>query len=100
MSSPLTLILQQSPKGYPIIPDPIPSEGWKKTHWENLFSDFIRQQYHLALGGKNHRVPYKRIAEKQIDFIEPKYLPQKTILKSPRNTTIDKIKLILEFFLK
>ena len=46
MSSPLTLILQQSLKGYPIIPDPIPSEGWKKTHWENLFSDFIHQQYH------------------------------------------------------
>ena len=67
---------------------------------ENLFSDFIRQKYHLALGGKNHRVPYKWIAEKQIDFIEPKYLPQKTILKSPRNTTIDEIKLILEFFLK
>jgi hypothetical protein len=100
MSSPSTLILEKSPKGYPILPDPIPSERWKKTQWEILFSDYIRQQYHLALGGKNHAVPYKRIAEKQLDFIEPKYLPRKTIFKSPRNTTLDEIKSILDFFLK
>lgn len=100
MASPANLIFQKSPNGYPILPDPIPSERWKKSHWENLFSDYIRQQYQLALGGKLHRVPYKRIAEKQIDFIEPKYLPRKTILRSPRNTTIDEIKSILDFFLK
>jgi hypothetical protein len=52
------------------------------------------------LGGKIHAVPYKQIAEKQLAFIEPKYLPRKTILKSPRNTTLDEIKSNLEFFLK
>jgi hypothetical protein len=72
-------ILEQKENGYPILPNPIPSDGWKKTAWDSLFTDYIGKQYQLACGGKPNHIPYKCITEKQQDFIQNKYLPRKTI---------------------
>ena len=67
--------LEKNPNGYPILPDPIPSEGWKKGTWDQLFTDYLGQMYHLACGGQVKHIPYKRISESQKDFIDPKCLP-------------------------
>ena len=40
--------LEKNEKGYPILPDPIPSDGWKKSTWESLYLDYLGQHYHLA----------------------------------------------------
>jgi hypothetical protein len=93
-------ILEKNENGFPILPDPIPSEGWKKTTWDSLFTDYLGQQYHLACGGIKRKVPYKRISEKQNNFIENKYLPRKTIFRSPRNITIEEMKHIFDHLLQ
>ena len=67
--------LEKNEKGYPILPDPIPSDGWKKSMWESLYSDYLGQHYHLACGGIMKHIPYKHISENQQDFIDNKYLP-------------------------
>jgi hypothetical protein len=93
-------ILEKNENGYPILPDPIPSEGWKKTTWDSLFTDYLGQQYHLACGGITKHIPYKRISEKQKDFIENKYLPPKTQFRSPRNIAIQEMKSIFNHLLQ
>ena len=93
-------ILDKNENGYPILPDPIPSEGWKKTTWDSLFTDYIGQQYHLACGGRASHIPYKHISEDQEGFIENQYLPPKTIFRSPRNITLDEMKVIFDHFLQ
>jgi hypothetical protein len=93
-------ILKKNKNGFPILPDPIPSNGWKKTTWDSLFTDYLGEQYHLACGGIKKKVPYKRISEKQNNFIENKYLHQKTIFRSPRNITIQEMKHIFDHLLQ
>lgn len=92
--------LQKTTHGYPILPDPIPSEGWKKSSWDSLFSDYLGQQYHLAFGGKICHIPYKLISEKQKDFIDSVYLPRKTIFRPPRNIGVDEMKSIFDHLLQ
>jgi hypothetical protein len=93
-------ILEKNKNGYPVLPDPIPSEGWKKTTWDSLFTDYVGQQYHLACGGITKHIPYKRISEKQEDFIENQYLPPKTTFRPPRNINLDEMKSIFDHFLQ
>ena len=45
------ITLKRNENGYPILPDPIPLEGWKKLTWDHLFTDYLGQQYQLAYGG-------------------------------------------------
>ena len=52
------LHLQKNANGYPILPDPLPTEGWKKKAWDCLFTDYLGQQYHLAFAGKIKHIPY------------------------------------------
>lgn len=92
--------LENNPNGYPILPDQISSEGWKKTAWDSLFTEYIGQQYHLACGGKVKHIPYKRISENQQKFIDPKYLPRKTTFRPPRNIGLKEIKSIFEHLLQ
>ena len=95
-----SLQLEKNSSGYPILPDPLLSEGWKKPAWDALYSDYLGQQYHLALGGNIRHIPYKRISEKQNDYIDPKYLPRKTTFRPPRNIPLKEIKSIFEFLLQ
>ena len=88
--------LEKNEKGYPILPDPIPSDGWKKSMWGSLYSDYLSQHYHLACGGIMKHIPYKRISKNQQDFIDNKYLPQKTTFRSPRNINISEMKSIFD----
>lgn len=92
--------LKKNENGYPILPDPIPSEGMKKTAWDSLFTDYLGQHYHLACGGKTKHVPYKRISENQKQFINSQYLPRKTTFRPPRNIGVEEIKSIFEFLLQ
>jgi len=84
--------LEKTPNGYPILPDPIPSEGWKKETWNLLFTDYIGQIYHLACGGVKKQVPYKLISEGQKHFIDPKYLPREMTFRPPRNIAFTEMK--------
>ena len=95
-----SIVLGKDVNGFPILPDPIPSDGWKKTNWDSLFTDYLSQQYHLACGGIKRHIPYKQISEKQQDFIDKKYLPRKTMFRPPRNITLDEMKTIFEHFLQ
>jgi hypothetical protein len=92
--------LDKNDNGFPVLPDPIPSDGWKKTTWDLLFTDYLTQIYHLACGGIDKHIPYKRISENQKDFIDPKYLPQQTSFRAPRNIPIQEMKGIFEHFLQ
>jgi hypothetical protein len=99
--NPLSSIqLEKNLNGYPILPDPIPSEGWKKGSWDRLFTDYLGELYQLACGGKDRHIPYKRIGENQKEYIDPKYLPRKTTFKPPRNITVLEMKGIFEHFLQ
>src|ERR1700678_4619267 len=93
-------VLEKNVNGFPVLPDPIPSDGWKKTTWDSLFTDYLGQQYHLACGGINKHIPYKQISENQQDFIDKKYLPRKTMFRPPRNITLDEMKIIFDHFLQ
>ena len=92
--------LEKNEDGYPILPDPIPSDGWTKGNWDNLFTEYLGQHYHLACGGIMKHIPYKRISEEQDAFIDKKYLPKNTKFRSPRNITIKEMKSIFDFFLQ
>lgn len=92
--------LEKNANGYPILPDPLPGAGWKKTAWEALFTDYLGQQYNLASGGNKRLIPYKCIGENQLQFIDRKYLPRKTVFRSPRNIGKDEIKSIFDFLLE
>ena len=68
------ITLKKNENGYPILPDPIPLEGWKKSTWDHLFTDYLGQQYQLAYRGitkkiQKKQIPYKIISEKQQFFI-------------------------------
>ena len=93
-------VLKKNVNGFPVLPDPIPSDGWKKTTWDSLFTDYLGQQYHLACGGIKKHIPYKQISENQQDFIDKKYLPRKTMFRPPRNITLDEMKIIFDHFLQ
>ena len=65
---------KKNENGYPILPDPISLEGWKKLTWDHLFTDYLGQQYQLAYRGitkkiQKKQIPYKIISEKQQFFI-------------------------------
>ena len=92
--------LEKNCNGFPILPDPIPSDGWKKTAWDALFTEYLSKQYHMATGGKIMHIPYKRISKDQHKFIDPKYLPRNTKFHPPRNIGLQKIKDIFEYILK
>lgn len=94
------ITLEKSDNRFPILPDPIPSVGWKKTTWDSLFTDYLGQQYSLACGGRKRHIPYKHISVKQQDFIENKYLPHKTRFSCPRNITMPEIKSIFDYFIE
>ena len=94
------LQLDKTPNDYPILPDPIPSEGWKKGTWDELFTDYLSQMYHLACGGQDKHIPYKLIMENQREFIDPKYLPRKMAFRSPHNTGFNEMKALFDHFLK
>lgn len=100
MIIPKSIILDKDLNGYPILPDPIPSEGWKKTTWNSLFSDYLGQHYHLACGGEPKHIPYKRISEQQQDFIPNKYLPYEMIFRSPRNITLKEMETFFDHLLR
>ena len=85
--------------GFPILPNPILSDGWKKGPWDRLFSDYLGQIYHLACGGTFKHIPYKHISKNQKSFIDPKYLPPKTIFRSPRNIPLPEMKSLFNHFL-
>ena len=85
---------------FPILPNPIPSEGWKKGTWDRFFTDYLGQIYHLACGGKRKLIPYKHISRYQTEFIDPKYLPRKTTFRCPRNIPLLEMKRIFEHLLK
>ena len=95
-----SIVLVKSDDGYPILPDPIPSDGWTKTKWDNLFTEYLGQHYHLACGGIMKHIPYKHISEEQEDFIDKKYLPENTKFRSPRNINIKEMKYIFDHFLQ
>ena len=95
-----SIVLEKNVNGFPVLPDPIPSDGWKKTTWDSLFTDYLGQQYHLACGGIKKHIPYKQISEKQQDFVDKKYLPRKTVFRPPRNIPLDKMKIIFDHFLQ
>ena len=92
--------LKKNRNGFPILPDPLPDDNFKKTEWEALFTEYLGQQYHLATGGKIMQIPYKRISENQRDFIDSKYLPRKTIFRAPRNIALQEMKGIFEYLLE
>ncbi|KAF8168432.1 hypothetical protein B0H34DRAFT_804288 [Crassisporium funariophilum] len=62
--------------GFPILPRPMSTRGWKKDHWETLFMDYMGCHYKLATGGKSSHPPYGDIQQQQMTFIENKYLPR------------------------
>lgn len=95
-----SITLEKNDNGFPILPDPIPSVGWKKTTWDSFFTDYLGQQYILASGGIKRHIPYKRISENQQDFIENKYLPHETSFRCPRNITMAEMKTIFDHFLE
>jgi hypothetical protein len=97
---PNPILLEQNPNGYPILPNPIPCNGWKKTTWDNLFTTYLGEQYRLACSGKKKHIPYKRIGENQALFIEPIYLPPATIFRPPRNIALDEMKSIFDHLLQ
>jgi hypothetical protein len=92
--------LEKNRNGFPILPDPISSDGWKKTTWDALFTDYLGKQYHMATGGKIMHIPYKLINENQREFIDPRYLPRNTIFRPPRNIVLQEIKGIFEYLLQ
>lgn len=96
----LPIQLEISVGGHMILPDPIPSDGWKKVDWDRLFTQYVSQRYHLACGGIEKHIPYKIITTNQKDFIEPKYLPRRTLFRPPRNIVINDMKSIFDHFLK
>jgi hypothetical protein len=92
--------LEKNRNGYPILPDPLPNDSFKKTGWDTLFTNYLGQQYHLATGGKIMHIPYKRISENELDFIDSKYLPPNTIFRPPRNIPLQEIKGIFAYLLE
>ena len=92
--------LDTNSNGYPILPDPFPSDIWKKTAWDSLFTDYLGLHYHLACGGKVKQIPYKMINENQQSFIDPKYLPRDTMFRAPRNIGLQEIKSIFDHLLQ
>jgi hypothetical protein len=92
--------MEKNANGFFILPDPIPSEAWKKSDWDRLFTDYLGNFYHLACGGNEKHIPYKRISDNQKVFIEPKYLPRKTSFRPPRNIPLKEIKGIFDHFLE
>jgi hypothetical protein len=92
--------LDKNENGFPILPDPIPCDKWKKNDWDKLFTDFLGQQYRLATGGTTKHIPYKLILENQRTFIDSKYLPSKTTFRPPRNIGVDEIKSIFDYLLQ
>lgn len=91
--------LEKNPNGYPILPIPFPSDTWKKTAWDSLFTEYLGQHYNLACGGKDRHIPYKRISENQTKYIDPKYLPRGTDFRPPRNIGINEMKSIFQHLL-
>jgi hypothetical protein len=98
LSSPIQI--EKNANGFFILPDPIPSEAWKKPDWDRLFTDYLGNIYHLACSGNERHIPYKRISENQKDFIEPKYLPRKTSFRPPRNIPLKEMKGIFDHFIE
>ena len=92
--------LDKNENGFPILPDPIPGDKWKKVDWDKLFTDFLGQQYYLATGGKTKHIPYKLIQENQRSFIDSKYLPGKMVFRPPRNIVFDDMKMIFDHLLQ
>jgi hypothetical protein len=92
--------IEKNANDFFILPDPIPSEVWKKPDWDRLFTDYLGNIYHLACSGNERHIPYKHISENQKDFIEPKYLPRKTSFRAPRNIPLKEMKGIFDNFIE
>src|ERR1700678_3268124 len=54
-------VLEKNVNGFPVLPDPIPSEGWKKITGKSLSITSIASTILGALGGIKKHIPYKQI---------------------------------------
>ncbi|KAF8810596.1 hypothetical protein BYT27DRAFT_7240674 [Phlegmacium glaucopus] len=73
--------LNRDVKGFPLVPPP--QEGDTLVYMKQIIRSFITMHYRFASGHEHDRVPWKRIKENMADFIDPKYLPENTVIDDP-----------------
>ncbi|KAJ3506423.1 hypothetical protein NLJ89_g6877 [Agrocybe chaxingu] len=92
-------LLQQSPDGYPLLPDIDKDEVANTAKGiQGLLREFLRQNYVLATGKETATVPYKSIAACCSLWIDSEYLPVDATLQDPSNMKKDDVRKLLKFW--